>query len=180
MRCGAPGDEGQLILLVLAYAVIAALLVTVVVNVSKVYLNRRSLVAAADGAALSAANQPDLDAVYNGAGATLPLSPGGTEAAVRQYARDADLADRFEGFQVVDVTTDGVTVTVHAACGGRDAVPQPALGPVLGGVPGARGRAGPIAAQPLRRSVCGSSSYVCERGRGAGRLVSTIRPRVTR
>ncbi len=106
------GDEGQLILLVLAYAVIAALLVTVVVNVSKVYLNRRSLVAAADGAALSAANQPDLDAVYNGAGATLPLSPGGTEAAVRQYARDADLADRFEGFQVVDVTTDGVTVTV--------------------------------------------------------------------
>ncbi len=106
------GDEGQLILLVLAYAVIAALLVTVVVNVSKVYLNRRSLVAAADGAALSAANQPDLDAVYNGAGATLPLSPAGTGAAVRQYVRDADLAGRFEDFQVVDVTTDGVTVTV--------------------------------------------------------------------
>jgi hypothetical protein len=106
------GDEGQLMILVLAYAVIAALLVTVVVNVSKVYLNRRSLVAAADGAALSAANQPDLDAVYNGAGTTLPLSPAGTKAAVRQYARDADLVTRFEGFRVVDVTTDGVTVTV--------------------------------------------------------------------
>lgn len=106
------GDEGQLILLVLGYALIAALLVTVVVNTSKVYLNRRSLVAAADGAALTAANQPDLDAVYNGTGDTLPLSPGGTEAAVRQYARDADLAGRFEGFRVVDVTTDGVTVTV--------------------------------------------------------------------
>ena len=105
-------DDGQLILLVLAYAVIAALLVTVVVNVSKVYLNRRSLVAAADGAALSAANQPDLDAVYNGTDGTLPLSPGGTDAAVRQYARDADLATRFEGFRIVDVTTDGVTVTV--------------------------------------------------------------------
>lgn len=105
-------DDGQLILLVLAYAVIAALLVTVVVNVSKVYLNRRSLVAAADGAALSAANQPDLDAVYNGTEATLPLSPAGTKAAVRQYARDADLDTRFEGFRVVDVTTDGVTVTV--------------------------------------------------------------------
>src|SRR5207342_2554221 len=89
------GDEGQLLILVLAYAVIAALLVTVVVNVSKVYLNRRSLVAAADGAALSAASQPDLDAVYNGAGSTLPLSPAGTRAAVRQYARDADLAARF-------------------------------------------------------------------------------------
>ena len=55
-----PEDEGQLILLVLAYTVIAALLITVVVDVSKAYLYRRSLVAAADGAALSAANQPDL------------------------------------------------------------------------------------------------------------------------
>ena len=106
------GDEGQLIILVLAYTVIAALLVTVVVNVSKVYLNRRSLVAAADGAALSAANHPDLDAVYQGADTTLPLSPGGAEAAVRRYARDADLGTRFENFSVVDVTTDGVTVTV--------------------------------------------------------------------
>ena len=29
-----------------------------------------------------------------------------------QYAADADLADRFGGFQVVDVSTDGLTVTV--------------------------------------------------------------------
>ena len=105
-------DDGQLILLVLAYAVIAALLVTVVVNVSKVYLNRRSLVAAADGAALSAANQPDLDAVYNGAGRDAAAQPGrhrGRRPAVRARRRPGD---RFEGFQVVDVTTDGVTVTV--------------------------------------------------------------------
>ena len=105
-------DDGQLILLVLAYAVIAALLVTVVVNVSKVYLNRRSLVAAADGAALSAANQPDLDAVYNGDGLDAAAEPGRDEGRGRQYARDADLATRFEGFRVVDVATDGVTVTV--------------------------------------------------------------------
>ena len=115
------GDEGQLILLILAYAVIAALLVTVVVDVSKVFLYRRSLVAAADGAALSAANQPDLAAVYNGTGATLPLSRSGTEAAVRQYAADAELADRFEGFDVAGVETDGVTVTVTL----RAAVPLP-------------------------------------------------------
>ena len=111
-RAQGSGDNGQLVLLVLVYALVAALLVTVVVNVSKVYLNRRSLVAAADGAALSAANEPELDEVYSGAGSTLPLSPAGTDAAVRQYARDAELAARFEGFRVVDVTTDGVTVTV--------------------------------------------------------------------
>ena len=105
-------DHGQLILLILVYSLIAALLVTVVVNVSKVYLYRRALVAAADGAALSAANQPDLAAVYAGAGPTLPLSPSGTDAAVRQYVRDAELEGRFDQFQVVDVRTDGVTVTV--------------------------------------------------------------------
>jgi uncharacterized membrane protein len=115
------GDEGQLILLILAYAVIAALLVTVVVDVSKVFLYRRSLVAAADGAALSAANQPDLASVYNGTGRTLPLSRAGTDAAVHQYAVDAELADRFEGFDVAGVETDGVTVTVTL----RAAVPLP-------------------------------------------------------
>ena len=38
---------------------------------------------------------------------------GGTRSAVRQYARDADLAGRFDGFEVVDVHTDGQTVTVR-------------------------------------------------------------------
>ena len=111
-RLGAEGDDGQLILLILAYTVIAALLVTVVVDVSKVYLIRRSLVAAADGAALSAANQPDLSAVYTGAGSSLPLSRAGARDAVEQYVDDADLGTRFEEFQITGVTTDGITVTV--------------------------------------------------------------------
>jgi uncharacterized membrane protein len=109
---GAEGDGGQLILLILAYTVIAGLLVTVVVDVSKVYLIRRSLVAAADGAALSAANQPDLTAVYTGAGSTLPLSQAGARDAVEQYVADADLGDRFEAFEITGVSTDGTTVTV--------------------------------------------------------------------
>jgi hypothetical protein len=106
------GDEGQLLLLVLVYTVIAGLLVTVVVNLSRAYLARRALLAAADGAALAAANQPDLDRVYAGAGPVLPLSEAGATAAVRRYASDADLAARFDGFRVVDVTTDGETVAV--------------------------------------------------------------------
>lgn len=106
-------DDGQLLLLVLCYAVIAGLLVTVVVDTSQAYLYRRSLVAAADGAALAAANQPDLAEVYGGDGATaLPISGPGAQAAVLQYAVDAELAQRFDGFHVVAVTTDGETVTV--------------------------------------------------------------------
>ena len=104
-------DDGQLLILVLCYTVIAALLVTVVVNLSKAYLYRRSLVAAADGAAIAAANVPDLERVYAGGQSdVLPLAP--SRKVVAQYAVDAALEDRFDGFQVVDVRTDGATVTV--------------------------------------------------------------------
>lgn len=109
------GDDGQLLLLVLVYALIAAALVTVVVDLSRVYLQRRSLVAAVDGAALAAANEPDLERVYNGAGALLPLSADGTRHAVDQYVADARLAARFDGFRVTDVATDGRVVTVRFA-----------------------------------------------------------------
>ena len=104
-------DDGQLLLLVLCYTVIAALLITVVVNVSKAYLYRRSLVAAADGAAIAAANVPNLPRVYaGGEAAVLPLAP--TRTVVEQYAAAAQLGQRFDGFEVVDVSTDGQTVTV--------------------------------------------------------------------
>ena len=109
-----PGDDqGQLLLLVLAYTVVAALLVTVVVDLSKVYLYRRALVAAADGAALSAANEPDLASVYRGGNRVLPLSDAGARAAIRQYETDGDLDDRFEGFRVDEVATDGTIVRVR-------------------------------------------------------------------
>ncbi len=115
-------DDGQLLLLVLCYAVIAALLITVVVNLSKAYLYRRSLVAAADGAAIAAANVPDLPRVYTeGDAPVLPLAP--SRAVVEQYAADARLGQRFDGFEIVDVTTDGETVTVTM----RAAVQMPFL-----------------------------------------------------
>ena len=88
-RCS--GDDGQLLLLVLVYAVIAGVLVTVVVNLSTAYLHRRSLVAAVDGAALSAANQSDLARVYRGGSDALPLSDEGTADSVTQYVDDARL-----------------------------------------------------------------------------------------
>jgi len=111
-------DDGQLLLLVLCYAVIAALLITVVVNVSNAYLYRRSLLAAADGAALAAANQPDLDRIYlpaTAAAAVLPLGQRGAEQAVGEYVAAAQLEQRFSRFDLLEVSTDGVQVTVTMA-----------------------------------------------------------------
>jgi uncharacterized membrane protein len=136
-------DDGQLLILVLCYTVIAALLITVVVNLSKAYLYRRSLVAAADGAAIAAANVPDLPRVYAGRdAAALPLAP--TRAVVEQYAADAQLGQRFDGFEVVEVSTDGQTVTVTM----RAEVRMPFLNLIS-----ARYRAGyPVEATAIARS----------------------------
>ena len=112
-RVGTGEDDGQLLLLVLVYTVIAGLLVTVVVDLSKVFLYRRSLVAAADGAALSAANEPDLASVYRGGNRVLPLSDVGARAAVSRYESDAGLDTRFAGFRVAAVETDGTVVRVR-------------------------------------------------------------------
>lgn len=108
-------DDGQLLLLVLLYTVIAGLLVTVVVDLSTAYLHRRSLLAAADGAALAAANQPDLPAVYTGAGDSLPISRAGARAAVERYALDARLGSRFDDLTIEAVEVRGSSVTVRFA-----------------------------------------------------------------
>lgn len=110
-------DDGQLLLLVLCYAVIGALLVTVVVNVSNAYLYRRALLAAADGAALAAANEPDLARVYlatgsEGAEPYLPLSQAAAARAVDEYVAAAQLQQRFTGFQLVNVATERTQVAV--------------------------------------------------------------------
>jgi hypothetical protein len=104
-------DDGQLLLLILVYTVIAGVLVTVVVNLSTAYLYRRALVGAADGAAVAAANVPDLASIYADTDMdVLPLGP--SQAAVETYAADGRLDQRFDGFEVVSVSTDGATVTV--------------------------------------------------------------------
>ena len=173
-------DAGQLILLILAYTVIAGLLVTVVVNVSRVYLVRRSLVAAADGAALTAANQPDLAAVYSGAGddpAAEPARrrPGG--AAVRPGRRAGRPVPRLPGRCGRDRRGDRDR---PAAGRGADAVPQRPGPPVRRRLPRRRGRPGPVTADAVshRRAAAGPRMLrrrwlCCFRGIGylAGRWI---------
>jgi len=137
-------DDGQLLLLVLVYTLIAGVLVTVVVDVSQVFLYRRSLLAAADAAALAAANAPDLDRVYRGVGDVLPLSRRAAAAAVDQYADDASLDERFAGFDVRRIDTDGAAVTVTLTA----RAPLPFVGLVTEGFGGGY----PVTARATARS----------------------------
>jgi Putative Flp pilus-assembly TadE/G-like len=72
-------DDGSILVLVIGYTAIAAVLLVVGVDTSKVFLARRALASAADAAALAAAQGIDRNVLYNGPGPQcrepLPLSP---------------------------------------------------------------------------------------------------------
>jgi len=109
-------DDGQLLLLVCVYMLVAAALVMVVIDVSKVFLYRRSLAAAADGAALAAAQSLDRETFYRqGAGELLPLDQETAASAVQAYLARADLATRFPELRYAEpqLSADGRTVTVR-------------------------------------------------------------------
>jgi Flp pilus assembly protein TadG len=109
-------------LLVIGLAVILVALVAVVVDASRLFLYRRALATAADGAATSAVQAVDEAAVYRDPEALgrglLPLDPSTARRAVEQYVQDAELAARFDAFAIdaVSVTDSAgvVTVTVSA------------------------------------------------------------------
>ena len=108
---GTRSDDGSVLPLVLVYALIGIVLAGVVGDLTQVFVQRRALAAAADGAAVAAAGSLDEDAFYaDGAGTTLPL--GAVSAAVGSYVDAASLGARFRGFRVEGVRTDGAQVTV--------------------------------------------------------------------
>jgi uncharacterized membrane protein len=114
-------DEGSILLLTLGCITIALLLVVVVVDASAVFLARRSLAAAADGASLAAAQSVSGPAVYAaGAGRRLPLAE--VQAAVARFAGTGAM---LSGTLEHDAAGDTVVVT------GRKPVTLPFAG-VLG------------------------------------------------
>ena len=79
-------DDGSVLLLVIGFTGILLTLVAVVADVSAVVLAKRNVASAADGAAVSAAQALDLQAVHGeGLGAQLPLSAGEARARVSAY-----------------------------------------------------------------------------------------------
>ncbi|MBK5307504.1 MAG: hypothetical protein JJD92_12515 [Frankiaceae bacterium] len=108
------GDDGTILVLVLGFAALLLVLVAVVVDVSAVILARRGAASAADGAAIAAAQQLDVRAVYqNGIGEAIPLSSDDVRAVVGTYGVRA--AESQPGLQLAaDIDAAGTTATVTA------------------------------------------------------------------
>ncbi len=125
-RVSGSGDTGQIVPLVIGYLLILAALVTVVADASAVFLARRALAAAADAAALVAAQQVDVAALVDGqveTAQTLVLDPRAASGAVSAYVVDAALGERFPGLSVLAVELSGDATTVSVTLGARVRLP---------------------------------------------------------
>ena len=121
-------DDGSVLLLVIGFAGILLVLVAVVADVSAVVLAKRSVASAADGAAVSAAQALDLDAVYDeGLGEQLPLSTGDARARVAAY--DAQTRGQQPGLRLV-LRIEGRTAVVTGSRTVRLPFRLPGTGPV--------------------------------------------------
>jgi uncharacterized membrane protein len=134
-------DTGSVLLLTLAYAVVALLLVTVVAGASSVHVQRKQLLAVADAAALDAADAADRPGYYAAleAGATLSAVPL-TDATVRRAAADtvavSPAAHRSGARPAPGTgTPDGVTAVVVLTGRARLPIVSPVLQAWSGGIP---------------------------------------------
>lgn len=120
------GDDGTILVLTLGFAAILLLMVAVVVNVSAVVLAKRGAASAADGAAVSAAQALDLDALYaGGLDGEIPLSYREANERVQVYAAGARSGQ--PGLQLSLGLEAGTTAVVEAVRVVRP--PFPLVGP---------------------------------------------------
>jgi hypothetical protein len=123
-------DGGQIMILILGYALIAIVLVVVAVDVTAVYLARTQLLDAADATALDAADAADRPTVYQqGVGPDVPLSDLTVRAAATAYLSSYQPPGRIEQVRLDDETgtPDGRTAVVQLTA----VVRLPLLGPVV-------------------------------------------------
>ena len=133
-------DDGQVLLLIITYAVIALLLVTVVVSASAVHLERKRLLAVADAAALDASDAVDIAALYDGGAypdGGVPLTDSSVRASVEDYIELVGADATFESFAVAGTTgtTDGETAEVTLVAVARLPLLSSVLGDYANGVP---------------------------------------------
>ena len=105
-------DDGTVLVLVIGFAFVLVVMVAVVVNVSAVVLAKRGVASAADGAAVSAAQSLDIEALYrDGLREQVPLSLADARSRVATYSTSAEASQ--PGLALV-VRLDGRTAVVTA------------------------------------------------------------------
>jgi len=103
-------DDGSVLVLVLGFAALLLVLVAVVVDVSAVVLAKRGVASAADGAAVTAVQALDLEALRtSGLGSEVPLDAGEARARVATY--EGQVATGQPGL-ALDVRLEGRTAVV--------------------------------------------------------------------
>ena len=113
-REGFTPERGSTLLLGIGLAVVCLLGVVVVVDTTSAFLQRRSLMAVADSAALAGAQAMDLAVYYrDGARAGTPLESGRVDVAVRRHL--ARYATTEPEMVIESVRTDGQRVWVRLA-----------------------------------------------------------------
>jgi uncharacterized membrane protein len=126
-HCDRRGDDGSIMVLIIGYTAIAAVLIVVGIDVSKVFLAQRALASAADSAALAASQGVDTTAIYGGNGLTcgVPLPLDQQRAAVLATGSlTADRDDLDHTFaSVADPQTQVAGGTAEVTLRGQVAVP---------------------------------------------------------
>lgn len=118
VRRGGPGgdDSGQVLLLGMAFGLLALAIVLVIASAAAVHLERKQLWALADAAALDAADALDAETFYTAGSpeARVPLTDEGVRGAVADHLAGSPGAAGLRGLTVAEPTgsPDGVTAQV--------------------------------------------------------------------
>jgi hypothetical protein len=106
-------DEGSILLFGIGLSVAGLMIATVSINVASIWVTRNVLDGIADGAALSAAQAVNTDAIYrDGLGTNLRLNESLARTRVNQYVTTANVRSQVEQFAVRSVVVSGTSVTV--------------------------------------------------------------------
>ena len=107
------GERGQVSLLIVGFAAMLILLVSVVVDASAAFLQRQAIESLADGAALAAADGVQGEQVYTGGlGSMAQIDPVVAQRYVDTYLASSGATTRFPGLRW-SVHPAGDSVTVH-------------------------------------------------------------------
>lgn len=115
-------DNGSILLFGIGLSIAGLMIATVAINVASIWVTRNVLDGIADGAALSAAQAVNTDAIYrDGLSTNLRLNENLAKTRVNQYVAIANVRTQVEQFSVRSVVVSGATVTVTVQASPRTA-----------------------------------------------------------